>query len=115
MQLPTVELQANDGKHQDGKEEQEADLQKRHHGLHNGFQHNLQAWKGGKRMTDGASLSTTGGSRLSFLSPRRRRVSLVGKRTIGSEVIETIHKVETRTRQAKVCRHCIPWGSILSS
>lgn len=44
MQLPTVELQANDGKHEDGKEEQEADLQKRHHGLHDGLQHNLQAW-----------------------------------------------------------------------
>lgn len=43
MQLPTVELQANDGKHEDGKEEQEADLQERHHGLHDGLQHNLQA------------------------------------------------------------------------
>lgn len=44
MQLPTVELQADDGKHEDGKEEQEADLQERHHGLHDGLQHNLQAW-----------------------------------------------------------------------
>lgn len=115
VQLPAVELQANDSKHQDGKEEQEADLQKGHHGLHNGLQHNLQTWKEGKGMTDGASLSTTWGRRLSFLSPRRRRASLAGKRTLGSEVIETIHKVETRTCQAKVCRHCFPWGSILSS
>ena len=43
VQLPTVELQANDSKHQDGKEEQKTNLQKRHHGLHDGLQHNLQA------------------------------------------------------------------------
>lgn len=41
VQLPTVELQADDSKHQDGKEEQKANLQERHHGLHDGFQHNL--------------------------------------------------------------------------
>lgn len=45
MQLPTVELQANDGKHEDGKKEQQADLEERHHGLHDGFQDNLQAWE----------------------------------------------------------------------
>lgn len=59
MQLPAVELQADDREHQDGEEEQEADLQQRHHGLHDGLQHNLQAWKEGrKRMTNGASLGT---------------------------------------------------------
>lgn len=45
VQLPAVELQANDGKHQDGKEEQQADLQQGNHGLHDGLQHNLQTWK----------------------------------------------------------------------
>lgn len=43
VQLATVELQANDGEHEDGKEEQKANLQKRHHGLHDGLQHDLQA------------------------------------------------------------------------
>lgn len=43
MQLATVELQANDSKHEDGKEEQKANLQKRHHGLHDRLQHDLQA------------------------------------------------------------------------
>ena len=37
VQLPTVEFQADDSEHQDGKEEQEADLQERHHGLHDGL------------------------------------------------------------------------------
>lgn len=41
VQLSTVELQADDSKHQDGKEEQKANLQERHHGLHDGLQHNL--------------------------------------------------------------------------
>lgn len=45
MQLPTVEFQTNDGKHEDSKKEQQANLEERHHGLHDGFQHNLQAWK----------------------------------------------------------------------
>lgn len=58
MQLPAVELQADDSEHQDGEEEQEADLQQGHHGLHDGLQHDLQAWKEGKRMTNGASLGT---------------------------------------------------------
>lgn len=44
MQLPAVELQANDGKHEDGKEEQQADLEEGNHGLHDGLQHNLQTW-----------------------------------------------------------------------
>lgn len=54
MQLPTVKLQANDGKHEDSKKEQQANLEERHHGLHDGFQHNLQAWEEKER----AQLST---------------------------------------------------------
>lgn len=45
VQPAAVELQADDGKHEDGKEEQQADLQQRNHGLHDGFQDNLQTWK----------------------------------------------------------------------
>lgn len=69
MQLPTVELQANDSEHQDGEEEQEADLQQGHHGLHDGLQHDLQAWKGGKRTTNGASLGAICPRGLSLPSP----------------------------------------------
>lgn len=54
MQLPAVELQADDGKHEDSEKEQQANLEERHHGLHDGFQHNLQAWEGKER----AQLST---------------------------------------------------------
>lgn len=43
VKLPAVELQTDDGKHEDGKEQKEADLEKRDHGLHDGLQHNLQA------------------------------------------------------------------------
>lgn len=45
VKLPTVELQTNDGKHEDGEEQKEADLEQRDHGLHDGLQHNLQALK----------------------------------------------------------------------
>lgn len=41
MEFAHVELQANDGKHEDGKEEQQANLQQRNHGLHDGFEHHL--------------------------------------------------------------------------
>lgn len=43
VKLPTVELQTNNGEHEDGEEQEEADLEQRDHGLHNGLQHNLQA------------------------------------------------------------------------
>lgn len=46
MQLPAVKLQANDGEHEDSEKEQQANLEERHHSLHDGFQHNLQAWEG---------------------------------------------------------------------
>lgn len=45
VKLPAVELQADDGKHEDGKEQEEADLEQRNHGLHDGLEHNLQALK----------------------------------------------------------------------
>lgn len=41
MEFAHVELQANDGKHEDGKEEEQANLQQRNHGLHDGFEHHL--------------------------------------------------------------------------
>lgn len=37
VQLPAVELQANDGEHEDGKEEQQADLQQGNHRFHDGL------------------------------------------------------------------------------
>ena len=43
-ELAAVELQADDGEHEDGEEQQQADLQQRHHGLDDGLQHDLQAW-----------------------------------------------------------------------
>lgn len=58
MQLPAVELQADDGKHEDGKKEQQADLQERHHGLHDGFQDNLQAWERRERAQLRAAVQT---------------------------------------------------------
>lgn len=44
VELPHVEIQSNDGEHEDGHEQQQADLQKGNHGLHNGLEHHLQAW-----------------------------------------------------------------------
>lgn len=51
MKLPAVELQTDDGKHEDGEEQKEADLKQRDHGLHDGLQHNLQALKDRARST----------------------------------------------------------------
>lgn len=56
MQLPAVKLQADDGKHENGEKEQQADLEERHHGLHDGLQHDLQAWEGKRKSP--AQLST---------------------------------------------------------
>ena len=53
VQLPAVELQADDGEHEDGEEQEQADLKQRDHGLHDGLEHDLQAWEGG-RNTRGA-------------------------------------------------------------
>lgn len=52
VKLPAVELQTDDGKHEDGEEQEEADLEQRDHGLHDGLQHNLQALKYSQRKTD---------------------------------------------------------------
>lgn len=41
VEFAHVELQANDGKNEDGKEKKQANLQQRNHGLHDGFQHHL--------------------------------------------------------------------------
>lgn len=45
VELSHVELQANDGEHEDGHEQQQADLQQGDHGLHDGLEHHLQAWR----------------------------------------------------------------------
>lgn len=45
VELPHVELQSNDSKHEDGHKQQQADLQQGNHGLHNGLEHHLQAWR----------------------------------------------------------------------
>ena len=45
MELSHVELQADDGEHEDGHEQQQADLQQGDHSLHNGLEHHLQAWR----------------------------------------------------------------------
>lgn len=44
MEFAHVELEADDGEHKDGEEEQQPDLQQRDHGLHDGLEHHLQAW-----------------------------------------------------------------------
>lgn len=41
VEFAHVELQADDGKHEDGEEKQQANLQQRNHGLHDGFEHHL--------------------------------------------------------------------------
>lgn len=40
-----VELHPDDGEHDDGEEEQEANLKQRDHGLHDGLQHHLETWR----------------------------------------------------------------------
>lgn len=45
MELADVELEADDGKHENCEEEQQADLQQGDHGLHDGFEHHLQTWR----------------------------------------------------------------------
>lgn len=44
VELAHVEVQADDGEHEDGKEEQQANLQQRYHGFHDGLQHHLETW-----------------------------------------------------------------------
>lgn len=45
VELSHVELKADDGEHEDGHEQKQADLQQGDHGLHNGLQYHLQAWR----------------------------------------------------------------------
>lgn len=45
VQSAAVKLQSDDGEHEDCKKEQQADLQQRNHGLHDGLQDYLQTWK----------------------------------------------------------------------
>ena len=51
VQLATVELQADDGEHEDGEEEQHADLEQRNHGLHDGLQDDLETWRRSRQET----------------------------------------------------------------
>lgn len=41
VKFANVELKADDGKHENGKEEQQPNLQQGNHGLHDGFEHHL--------------------------------------------------------------------------
>lgn len=41
VEFAHVELQADDGKHEDGEEKKQANLQQRNHGLHDRFEHHL--------------------------------------------------------------------------
>lgn len=43
MEFAHVKLQPNDGKHHDGEEQEQPNLQQGHHGLHDGLEDNLQA------------------------------------------------------------------------
>lgn len=43
MEFAHIELKADDGKHENGKEKQQPDLQQWNHGLHDGLEHHLQA------------------------------------------------------------------------
>lgn len=46
VEFAHVELNPDDGEHDDGEEKQEADLQQRNHGFHDGLQHHLETWDG---------------------------------------------------------------------
>lgn len=45
MELAHVELQADDGEHEDGHKQQQTNLQQGDHSFHNGLQNHLQAWR----------------------------------------------------------------------
>lgn len=44
VEFAHVKLHSDDGKHDDGEEQQEANLEQRNHGFHYGLQHHLQTW-----------------------------------------------------------------------
>lgn len=53
VELPHVEFQPNDGKHEDGHEQQQANLQQGNHSLHDGLEDHLEAWRTHtRRVTD---------------------------------------------------------------
>lgn len=58
VEFAHVELQANDGEHEDGKEEEQPNLQEWDHGLHDGLEHHLQTWA--ERAEQGRSDSRVG-------------------------------------------------------
>jgi len=45
VEFAHVKFHTNDGKHDDGKEEQQTNLKQRNHGFHYGFQHHLETCK----------------------------------------------------------------------
>lgn len=47
VELSHVELEADDGEHEYGHEQQQANLQQGDHSLHDGLEHHLQAWRTG--------------------------------------------------------------------
>lgn len=53
-----VELHPDDGEHDNGEEEQQADLKQRDHGLHDGLQHHLETWGGQRRGLVGMMFSS---------------------------------------------------------
>ena len=44
VEFSHVELKADDGEHEDSHKKQQANLQQGDHSLHNGLEHDLQAW-----------------------------------------------------------------------
>lgn len=49
MKFAHVELHPDDGKHDDGEEEQQANLKQGDHGFHDGLQHHLETCRGQRR------------------------------------------------------------------
>jgi len=70
MKLPHVELQADDGEHEDGHEQQQADLQQGDHGLHDRLEHHLQAWR---TQAQGVQWADSGGNREALAGGEARR------------------------------------------
>lgn len=48
-----VELHTDDGEHDNGEEQQQADLEQGDHGLHDGLQHHLETCRGQKKVRSG--------------------------------------------------------------
>lgn len=52
VQFAAVKFQTNDGKHENCKEEQQANLQQRNHGLHDRLEDYLQTWKNNTKQSE---------------------------------------------------------------